>query len=102
MSECSKPLFFGRLLRVLAGFACFVALPFVAESELAGVGKAGLVLAGLTFVVAGIRANAGCEITALPNLFLPANRQLTCWCPIFSPIDRLEIHWRQRGTNQTS
>jgi len=87
MSACLRPLFFGRLLRLLAGLGCLIAIPFM---SLTWLGTFGLVLAGLTFMVAGIKANPGCEITALPNLFLPSHRQWSCWCPLFSPLDRLE------------
>ena len=97
MSEYSRPLFFGRLLRVLAGLACFFSVRYVPYFEHSWLGVFALVLAGLTFLIAGIRANPGCEITALPNLFLPANRQLNCWCPVFSPIDRLEASLRHRS-----
>ena len=97
MNECSRPLFFGRLLRVLVGLACFLSIPFVPYFEHSWLGVTALVFAGLTFLVAGIRANPGCEITALPNLFLPAKRQLSCWCPIFSPLDRLEEALRHRS-----
>jgi hypothetical protein len=80
MNACGKPLFFDRLLRVPAGLACFPAIPFVPVFEHAWLRILALALAGLTFVVAGIRAKPGCEITALPNLVLPAHRQLSCWC----------------------
>jgi len=98
MSECARPLFCGRLLRVLVGLACFLSIPFVPNLEHSWLGVTALVFAGLTFLVAGIRANPGCEITALPNLFLPAKRQLNCWCPIFSPLDRLEATLRHRSS----
>lgn len=75
---------------MLVGLACFAGIPFVPDFEYAALGIAALGLAGLTFVVAGLRANPGCEITAIPNLFLPAERQLACWCPLFSPLDSLE------------
>lgn len=90
MNTCRKPLFFGRLFRILAGLACLIGIAFLPLFENAWLAVLGLTLAGLTFLVAGIRANPGCEITALPNLFLPSHRQLSCWCPLFSPLDRLE------------
>ena len=95
MSSCDRPLFFGRLLRVLAGVACLVGSPFGPTCEDTWLGVTALALGGTTFIVAGIRANPGCEITALPNLFLPSDRQLHCWCPLFSPLDRLERTLRQ-------
>ena len=90
MGSCKRPLFFGRLARVLSGVALLVGIPFVPDSEYSWLGIAGLVIAGLTFFIAGARANPGCEITAIPNLFLPPGRQLACWCPLFSPLDNLE------------
>lgn len=90
MSTCTRPLFFGRLIRVLAGVGCFIGAFYVPDFEFTWLGILGLALAGTTFLVAGIRANPGCEITALPNLFLPAHRRLSCWCPLFSPLDRIE------------
>lgn len=90
MASCQQPLFFGRLARVLVGLACFAGIPFVPDFEYSRWGIGALALAGLTFLLAGLRANPGCEITAIPNLFLPSDRQLACWCPLFSPIDILE------------
>lgn len=90
MSSCHRPLFFGGLLRILAGLGCLVGIAFVPLFEYTWLAVLALALGGLTFLVAGIRANPGCEITALPNLFLPPHRQLSCWCPLFSPLDRLE------------
>ena len=90
MGSCQKPLFIGRLVRVLAGLALLVGVPFVPDIEYRWLGIAALVLAGATFIIAGARANPGCEITAIPNLLLPPDRQLSCWCPLFSPLDNLE------------
>jgi len=94
--ERPRPLLAGRLLRVLVGTALILSVPFVPDFDQAWIGITALILGGATFVVAGIRANPGCEITALPNLLLPANRQLFCWCPIFSPLDRLERLLREQ------
>ena len=90
MNACTEPLFFGRLLRILAGLGCLIGIFYVPQFEYTWLGILGLALAGLTFLIAGIRANPGCEITAIPNLFLPPHRRLSCWCPLFSPVDRLE------------
>jgi len=85
-----KPLFFGRLLRIAAGMACFVSIPFVPAFENAWLGSLALVLGGIVFVTAGILANPGCEITAPVNLFLPPERRICCFCPLFTPVDYLE------------
>jgi hypothetical protein len=43
---------------------------------------------GISLVVAGIRGIAGCELMAIPDLFLRKDVELGCL--IFSPLDRLE------------
>lgn len=100
--ERPRPLFLGRLLRILVGTALVLSASFVPDFDQAWIGTTALILGGATFVVAGIRANPGCEITALPNLLLPAHRQLFCWCPIFSPLDRLERLLRERFATRPS
>lgn len=72
-----KPLFIGRVLRVLSGLVCFylafgvVDLPITLWESL---GALALGLLGLSFVVGGLLANPGCEVTALPNLVLKRKR----------------------------
>jgi hypothetical protein len=66
-------LFFGRLLRVLAGGAALAAVPLAGWLSFGGVV---LLFLGVSFVVGGLMANPGCEITALPNLALPKQRRL--------------------------
>lgn len=92
MSLCQRPLFFGRLLRVLLGSVLLglAGFGFVTHPQYALGTRALLLFFGASFVTGGVRATPGCEITALPNLFLPSSRQLTCWCPLFSPIDSIE------------
>lgn len=101
-SEPLRPLFFGRIVRIAAGLACLVSIPFVPAFEYTWLGVLALVVAGATFVVAGVTANPGCEITALPNLFLPAGRRLHCLCPLFTPLDRIEQSLRRRPQAQPS
>ena len=62
-----RPLLFGRLLRVLAGL---LALYWGAHLWGPNLGSVLLILLGVSFVVGGLRAIPGCEITALPNLLL--------------------------------
>jgi hypothetical protein len=73
------PLFFGRLSRVLAGAAT---LYWAAEVWSADWGDlvlaAVLVWLGLSFLAGGLMGNPGCEITALPNLLLPAKKRVHC------------------------
>ena len=71
-----QPLFFGRLLRVLAGMALLAALPAVGAASFWGVV---LLFLGVSFLVGGVLANPGCEITALPNLALPKEKRLHCF-----------------------
>ena len=92
-----RPLLFGRIFRIAAGLACLLSIPFVPAFEYTWLGVIALVIAGATFVAAGVTANPGCEITALPNLFLPARRRLHCLCPLFTPLDRIEQSLRRQS-----
>lgn len=71
-----KPLFLGRLSRVIVGAVLLIVILFV-EFEGTGiiVGVA-LAVLGLSFLVGGLMANPGCEVTALLNLLLPAKKQV--------------------------
>ena len=71
----AQPLFFGRLLRVLAGVALLLWL-IVRPPH--GLVLQGLILFfGVSFVVGGIKAYAGCEIMALPNLL--SGKRMHCY-----------------------
>jgi hypothetical protein len=50
---------------------------------------------GISLVVAGIRALPGCELMAIPALFLRIQTDLAC--PVFSPFDRLERKLRAKN-----
>jgi hypothetical protein len=50
---------------------------------------------GVSLMVAGIRAVAGCELMAIPDLFLRKDVELACL--IFSPLDKLERRLRNKG-----
>jgi hypothetical protein len=63
-----KPLLVGRVLRVLSGLAFLGWLFFAPLSDMIWNGL--LLFLGISFLVGGIMAHSGCEITALPNLFL--------------------------------
>ena len=92
-----KPLLVGRILRVIAGLGCFyfairvVDLPLTL-GELAGALILALLAASL--VVSGLLANPGCEVTAVPNLVMKKKWHFSC--PLFSPLDRMEIWLRQK------
>lgn len=65
------PLPIGRISRILFGIATFIIVG-VAGVELFGtVGSVLLVGLGVSFVIGGLFAIPGCEITAIPNLLLP-------------------------------
>jgi hypothetical protein len=49
---------------------------------------------GISLVVAGVRAVAGCEVMAIPALLFGKHTELACL--IFSPIDRLERKLRSK------
>ena len=68
-----KPLLVGRLTRITLGLGAF----WWIWAESPGlIGTAVLAFLGLSFVIGGLVANPGCEITAIPNLFLPEQRRL--------------------------
>lgn len=46
------------------------------------------VFVGLSMLLAAARGYGGCELLALPNVVL--RREDAIWCPIYSPIDRVE------------
>jgi len=68
-----KPLRIGRLTRAAFGTGTLVlswmAWPALMETTV-------LVFLGVSFVIGGVAANPGCEITAIPNLLLPERRRL--------------------------
>jgi hypothetical protein len=98
MSGRQRPLFYGRLGRILLGAACLglAAFGFITHPEYSIGVRALLLFFGISFVIGGVQAIPGCEITAIPNLFVPRSRQLTCWCPLFSPLDSLERRFRSK------
>jgi hypothetical protein len=69
------------------------------RAPVVGGGKGQLAAAtffGVSLVVAGIRGVAGCELMAIPDLFLRKDVELGCL--IFSPLDGLERKLRNRRT----
>jgi hypothetical protein len=49
---------------------------------------------GVSLVVAGMRAAAGCELMAIPGVLFGKHTELACL--IFSPLDRLERKLRSK------
>jgi hypothetical protein len=90
---------FGPVLGAVVGLGILVAV-YVAgapgallfgrgEGELA----AGTFL-GVSLIVAGVRADAGCEVMAIPGVLFGKHAELACL--VFSPLDRLERKWRSK------
>jgi hypothetical protein len=73
-----KPLFFGRVTRVLFGVGTFVLVAVIGPSQLTIWGTIALVILGASFLIGGIQGNPGCELTAIPNLILPEKKKLHC------------------------
>ena len=73
-----KPLALGRVTRVLFGVGTFILIFVIGTSTLTFWGTAALVVLALSFVVGGIAANPGCELTALPNLVLRKEKRVHC------------------------
>ena len=74
-----KPLFFGRLTRVVFGLVALYGGARLWNSNLASMAASlAAILLGLSFLVGGLIANPGCEITALVNLVLPAEKRVHC------------------------
>ena len=67
---------FGRGLRIVAGACALAAAVIVGPLGLWGLL---LFFFAASFIVGGLMANPGCEITALPNLLLSAEKRLHCF-----------------------
>jgi hypothetical protein len=93
---------FGPSLGSILVHALLIAL-YVAgfsRAPLLGGGKgqlAAVMFLGVSLVIAGIRGIAGCELMAIPDLFLRKDVELGC--PIFSPLDQLERKLRSERKN---
>jgi hypothetical protein len=68
-----KPLLVGRLTRITLGLGAFA---WIWAGSPGWFDTALLAFLGLSFVIGGLVSNAGCGITAIPNLFLPEQRRL--------------------------
>lgn len=96
-----RPLFFGRLFRVVTGVVTLALIPIVGVETLVGWGLVGLLFLGGSFIVSGLTGNPGCEVTALPNLVLPVSKQIHCWCPLWTPVDKIENQAKERRNEIT-
>jgi hypothetical protein len=86
-------LVFGPCLEAAIAAGLPIALYIAGASKLPIVGHgkgqlAAVTFLGISLVVAGMRALPGCEVMAIPSLFLRKDTELACL--IFSPLDRLE------------
>ena len=70
------PLLFGRVSRVVFGIGTLGVLAYVGADGVGPVGALLLGFLGLSFLVGGLLANPGCEITALVNIFLPRDKRM--------------------------
>ncbi len=73
-----RPLLVGRLTRVLFGLGALAGAVLVAlqGDPATWLGAAALGLLGLSFLIGGLAANPGCELSALPNLVLPPDQRI--------------------------
>jgi hypothetical protein len=91
---------FGPYLATIFVHALLIVL-YVAgfsRAPVVGGGKgqlAAVMFLGISLVIAGIRGVAGCELMAIPDLFLRKDVELSCL--IFSPLDKLERRLRNKG-----
>jgi hypothetical protein len=90
---------FGSCLGTVVANGLLIALYVAGGSGLPifGHGKgqlAAVTFFGVSLVVAGVRAAAGCEVMAIPGLLFGKHTELACL--IFSPLDRLERKLRSK------
>lgn len=72
-----RPLIVGRVTRVLFGIGVIVTALLTEVLQISVLGFVALVLLGLSFLVGGLAAIPGCELSALPNLILPKRYRFT-------------------------
>ncbi|MFQ5575256.1 MAG: hypothetical protein ACE5E0_06515 [Terriglobia bacterium] len=73
-----EPLVIGRVTRILFGIAAFAFIAVVGVQALGVVVTGLLGVLGASFILGAIMRNPGCEITAIPNLFLPRQKKVHC------------------------
>jgi hypothetical protein len=73
-----EPLFFGRVMRVFCGIGCFILIWIIGVDTLTLIGVVALAILGVSLIIGAIVRNPGCEITAIPNLFLSKKKQIHC------------------------
>jgi len=73
-----KPLFVGRVTRVVFGAATLALIWVVGVEALSIWGALALGFLGLSFLVGGLIGNPGCELTSLWNLATPKEKRVHC------------------------
>ena len=70
------PLPVGRAARVLLGLGTLYWMSGLGVTGLGPVGFAAVLFLGISFLLGGLNSNSGCELTAIPNLFLQKEQQV--------------------------
>ena len=99
-NRMQKPLLVGRLLRVVAGVATLGLTVYLGVDQLSLFGVLALGCLGFSFIVSGLIANSGCEISALPNALLPEEKRQHFPCILWTPLDRVEHSLRGSTDNK--
>lgn len=75
-----KPLLIGRLSRTVFGLAViYCGIRLWHQNLPAIIASLAMVLFGLSFLIGGLIANPGCEITALLNVLRPKQKRVHCY-----------------------
>lgn len=76
-SNLLRPLKIGRTTRVFFGAAVILIAVVTGVLQISVLGFLALLALGLSFVIGGLLAIPGCELSALPNLMLPKRYRFT-------------------------
>ncbi len=76
-SDLLRPLIIGRSTRMFFGVAVIVAALVTGVLHISVAGFLALMALGLSFLIGGLLAIPGCELSALPNLMLPKRYRFT-------------------------
>ena len=74
-----KPLFVGRVTRIVFGIGTLVAVAILRPATLSDGATIGLVFLGVSFLIGGIMGTPGCELMAIPNLFVARGKRRHCF-----------------------
>ena len=76
-SNLHRPLAIGRATRLLFGVALILVALMTGVGTISLLGFLALLILGLSFLIGGLLAIPGCELSALPNLMLPKRYRFT-------------------------